>query len=55
MGQTRDLTEENIDNFLKRVAQDPERGYRAVATRAPARWKGLLGALSDFWNPKRRP
>ena len=48
MGQTRDLTEENIDNFLKRVAQDSEKGYRAVATRAPARWKGLLGPYQIF-------
>ncbi len=48
MGKTRDLTEENIDNFLKRAARDPERGYRAVATRAPARWKGLLGPYQIF-------
>ncbi len=32
MGERRDLTEEDIDNFLKKVARDPEKGYRAVAT-----------------------
>jgi hypothetical protein len=48
MGKIRDLTEENIDNFLKRVALDPERGYRAVATRAPSRWKGLLGPYQVY-------
>ena len=48
MGQTRDLTEENIDNFLKEVARHPQKGYRAVATRAPARWKGMLGPYQVY-------
>ncbi len=48
MGKARDLTEENIDNYLKRVAMDPESGYRAVATRAPARWRGLLGPYQVY-------
>jgi hypothetical protein len=34
-GELRDLLPEDIDKFLKRVARDRERGYRAVATRAP--------------------
>jgi hypothetical protein len=48
MGQTRDLTEENIDNFLKEVARHPQKGYRAVATRAPAQWKGMLGPYQVY-------
>ena len=35
MGETRNLLEEDIDQFLKDVAVDPARGYRAVATRVP--------------------
>jgi len=34
-GQLRDLLPDEIDEFLAEVARDPERGYRAVATRAP--------------------
>jgi hypothetical protein len=47
-GSRRDLTEEDIDNFLKKVARDPEKGYRAVATRVPAAWEGLLGPFQAF-------
>jgi hypothetical protein len=36
MGKARNLLEEDIDEFLKEVALDPERGYRGVATRLPA-------------------
>ena len=35
MGETRNLLEEDIDEFLKGVPIDPGRGYRAVATRVP--------------------
>ncbi len=42
-GDRRDLTEEDIDNFLKQAAKDPVKGYRAVATRIPVKWEGLLG------------
>ena len=35
MGDTRNLLEEDIDEFLKNVAVAPRRGYRAVATRVP--------------------
>ena len=48
MGDRRDLTEEDIDNFLKNVAWDPEKGYRAVATRVPGAWEGLLGPFQLF-------
>jgi hypothetical protein len=48
MGERRDLTEEDIDNFLRRVARDPEKGYRAVATRVPGAWEGLLGPFQVF-------
>jgi hypothetical protein len=48
MGERRDLTEEDIDNFLKGVARDPEKGYRAVATRVPAAWDGILGPFQVF-------
>ncbi len=40
-GELRDLIPEDVDNFLKGVGRDNERGYRAVATRAPRR--ELLG------------
>jgi len=36
-GELRDLEAEDIDDFLKLVARDRERGYRAVATRVPRR------------------
>ena len=42
-GTERRLTEEDIDVFLKGVAKDPTRGYRAVATRVAGDWRGLLG------------
>ncbi len=35
MGETRNLLEEDIDEFLKGVPVDPAHGYRAVATRVP--------------------
>ena len=35
MGALRALEDEDIDEFLDLVAVDPERGYRAVATRVP--------------------
>ena len=35
MGETRNLLEEDIDEFLKGVPIDPGRGYRTVATRVP--------------------
>ena len=48
LGKTRDLVEEDIDRFLKEEAADPVRGYRAVATRLPAHWEGLLGPFQDY-------
>jgi hypothetical protein len=48
MGERRDLTEEDIDNFLTRVAKDPVKGYRAVATRIPVNWEALLGPFQLF-------
>ena len=36
-GELRDLIPEDIDNFLKTVAYDRDRGFRAVATRTPRR------------------
>ncbi len=47
-GGTRDIIEQDIDNFLLDVARDPERGYRAVATRIPGSWEGLLGPYQVF-------
>jgi hypothetical protein len=47
-GDRRDLTEEDIDNFLEQVAMDSERGHRAVATRVPGSWEGLLGPYQVF-------
>ena len=51
MGERRDLTEEDIDNFLKKVARDPEKGYRAVATRVP----GSLGRTARSFSNVRNP
>jgi len=48
MGKKRDLTDEDIDSFLKTVAIDPQRGYRAVATRVPVNWTELLGPFQFF-------
>ena len=48
MGGIRDLREEHIDRFLERVAIDPERGYRAVASRIPVAWEGFLGPYQVF-------
>jgi len=48
IGGTRDLKDEDIDDFLRKVARDPIRGYRAVATRVPANWEGLLGPFQVF-------
>ena len=47
-GGSRDIIEEDIENFLLDVARDPERGYRAVATRIPGSWEGLLGPYQVF-------
>jgi len=41
IGDLRDLLPEDIDNFLKGVDGDEERGYRAIATRAP--YRKILG------------
>ncbi len=35
MGKPRDLEEEDISDFLEGVGRDPEKGYRAVASRVP--------------------
>ncbi len=51
MGDRRDLTEEDIDSFLKTVAVDRQRGYRAVATRVPVSWDKLLGSF-QFYNTR---
>ena len=48
MGDRRDLTEEDIDTFLKGVAVDRQRGYRAVATRVPVGWDKLLGPFQLY-------
>jgi len=48
MGATRDLLEESIDDFLENAAKDKARGYRAVATRVPANWEGLLGPFQVY-------
>jgi len=47
-GKLRPLVEEDIDNFLHRVARDPGKGFRAVATRVPRRWRGLLGPFQVY-------
>jgi hypothetical protein len=48
MGERRDLTDEDIDSFLKTVAMDRQRGYRAVATRVPVEWDKLGGTFQFF-------
>ncbi|MEE8256263.1 MAG: hypothetical protein V3R60_00100 [Acidobacteriota bacterium] len=48
MGERRDLTEEDIDTFLKGVAVDRQRGYRAVATRVPVQWDKILGPFQFY-------
>ena len=48
MGERRDLTDDDIDSFLKTVAVDRQRGYRAVATRVPVNWDKLLGNFQFF-------
>lgn len=48
LGKTRDLEEEDIDRFLKEEAKDPVRGYRAVATRLPGHWEGLMGPFQVY-------
>ena len=48
MGERRDLTDEDIDSFLKTVAVDRQRGYRAVATRVPVEWDKLVGNFQFF-------
>ncbi len=46
LGAARDLRASDIDWFLKDVARDPKRGYRAVATRIPA--SQLVGPFQMF-------
>ncbi len=48
MGERRDLTDEDLDTFLKTVAADRQRGYRAVATRVSTGWDRLLGNFQLF-------
>ncbi len=48
MGEKRDLTDEDLDSFLKTVAVDRQRGYRAVATRIPVDWDKLVGNFQFF-------
>ena len=48
MGERRDLTDKDIDSFLKTVAVDRQRGYRAVATRVSVNWDKLLGNFQFF-------
>ena len=48
MGERRDLIEDDIDTFLKKVAVDRQRGYRAVATRVPVQWDKLLGPFQFY-------
>jgi hypothetical protein len=47
-GGTQDLEEIDVDDFLRDVAGDPVRGYRAVATRMPDSWEGYLGPYQVF-------
>jgi hypothetical protein len=47
-GTRRDLTEEDIDTFLDRVARTREGRYRAVATLAGRNLRGLLGPYQVF-------
>ena len=47
-GDTQDLAAIDIDDFLRDVAGDPQQGYRAVATRVPGAWEGLLGPSQVF-------
>ncbi len=47
-GAQRALKEEDLDAFLKGVARDPVRGYRAVATRVPRGWGSLLGPFQVY-------
>ena len=48
MGERDDLVDDDIDAFLKTVAVDRQRGYRAVATRVPVNWDKLLGNFQFF-------
>lgn len=48
LGKSRDLQEEDINNFLLKAAWDPQRGYRAVASRLPRGWGKLLGPFQVF-------
>jgi hypothetical protein len=47
-GGTEDLEEIDVDDFLRDVAFDPDRGYRAVATRMPDSWEEYLGPYQVF-------
>ena len=47
-GELRDIIDKDVDSFLLDVASDAERGYRAVATRVPGSWEGMLGPFQVF-------
>ena len=47
-GDVRKLSEENIDNFLGKVAADPNRGYRAIAILLPAEATKTLGPYQVY-------
>jgi hypothetical protein len=47
-GGTDELAEIDVDDFLRNVAGDAERGYRAVATRMPESWEAHLGPYQVF-------
>ncbi len=47
-GGIREIIDQDIDAFLRDVARDRARGYRAVATRVPGSWEGLLGPYQVF-------
>jgi len=49
-GGTQDMIEQDIDVFLNDVARDPERGYRAVASRVAVSWEAILGPYQVFGN-----
>jgi hypothetical protein len=42
------LEDLDVDVFLRDVARDPTRGYRAVATRIDPAWDGLLGPYQVY-------
>ena len=48
VGGTQGLEDIDIDGFLRDVAGSRDRGYRAVATRIPGSWQGLLGPYQVY-------